>query len=470
MPALPTRRLLATALLLAACSNDTDTADSASTDAANAATTDAADATVTTPAPGTVVSTSTEGEAPTATGAAAPTTSAEPGPSGDGCGPVVAADATLADGTSTRPPQDVIATTPELSQLADAIDAAGAGGLFTDGPVTVFAPTNAAFAALDPATRDALLADPEGRLATLLARHVVVGDRPLADLVDQGTFPSGAGPVTASAAGARVLIDAGGGPATVTCRDITTGGGRIHVIDQLISAAPVDTNNVGGSRLFTVDLSTGAATDVGAFPGETGVLDVVAGDGPWLALTDAGELATFAGGDPNAVAPPVAISGLEMSTVLAVDRRDDGSLVGITDGSQIVIIDPLSGVAEPVAPLDPGVDDLGVGLDVDAEGTARFVVATGLAAVVDLVTGAIIETSAPPAFEAADPNEASPARVVAIASFGGVVYAVEAVTGTLTRLGGDGTLATIGPLGVTLTDGAGLDIADDGTALLTVPG
>ena len=76
--------------------------------------------------------------------------------------------------------------------------------------MTVFAPTNAAFDALDPATRDALLADPEGQLATLLSRHVVAGDRPLADLVDQGTFQSGAGTVTASAAGALVLWKATG--------------------------------------------------------------------------------------------------------------------------------------------------------------------------------------------------------------------------------------------------------------------
>jgi hypothetical protein len=60
--------------------------------------------------------------------------------------------------------------------------------------------------------------------------------------------------------------------------------------------------------------------------------------------------------------------------------------------------------------------------------------------------------------------------VLAIASTPAGLLAVEGTTGNLVRLGADGRLTTIGPLGVGLTDGAGLDATPDGTLYLTVPG
>ena len=43
------------------------------------------------------------------------------------------------------------------------------------GPFTIFAPTDAAFAALDPAVLNAALADPQGLLTTVLSYHAVSG-------------------------------------------------------------------------------------------------------------------------------------------------------------------------------------------------------------------------------------------------------------------------------------------------------
>ncbi len=60
--------------------------------------------------------------------------------------------------------------------LVDAVTAAGlVETLQGDGPFTVFAPVDAAFAALDKATLDAALNDPKGLLTTVLTYHVVAG-------------------------------------------------------------------------------------------------------------------------------------------------------------------------------------------------------------------------------------------------------------------------------------------------------
>jgi len=56
-----------------------------------------------------------------------------------------------------------------------------------DGPFTVFAPTDAAFAALPAGTIEALLADPSGALTDILTYHVVAGKVMSTDLSDDMT-------------------------------------------------------------------------------------------------------------------------------------------------------------------------------------------------------------------------------------------------------------------------------------------
>lgn len=68
---------------------------------------------------------------------------------------------------------DAAVATEELSTLVTAVTAAGLGdALSAPGRLTVFAPTNAAFAAIPGPILDALLADPQGALTTVLTYHV----------------------------------------------------------------------------------------------------------------------------------------------------------------------------------------------------------------------------------------------------------------------------------------------------------
>ena len=80
------------------------------------------------------------------------------------------------DGMALDPVATAASNNPALSTLVTAVGAAGlAETLNTTPDITVFAPTNDAFTALDKATLDAAMADPKGLLTTVLTYHVVPG-------------------------------------------------------------------------------------------------------------------------------------------------------------------------------------------------------------------------------------------------------------------------------------------------------
>ena len=129
---------------------------------------------------------------------------------------------------------DIAAGNEDFATLVAAVQAAGlVDTLNSEGPFTVFAPTNDAFAALPEGTVDSLL-QPENKdqLVAVLTYHVVPGKVMSADL-------AGAETTTATVQGAEVTIDATGdsvmvGDATVTAADIEASNGVIHVIDTVI--------------------------------------------------------------------------------------------------------------------------------------------------------------------------------------------------------------------------------------------
>jgi uncharacterized surface protein with fasciclin (FAS1) repeats len=118
-----------------------------------------------------------------------------------------------------------------FATLLRALDAADLTGVLkgTDA-FTVFAPTDAAFAALPAGTLDALIADPE-TLSAILLYHVVPGRVTSTQVVGltEAVTVNGAA-VAISVDGTTVLID----EATVTAVDIEATNGIIHIIDQVI--------------------------------------------------------------------------------------------------------------------------------------------------------------------------------------------------------------------------------------------
>ena len=118
-----------------------------------------------------------------------------------------------------------------FTTLAKAIEAAGlTETLKGDGPFTVFAPTDDAFAKLPEGTLDALLQDKE-KLAAILTYHVVPGELASTDVAQRSTAATVNGKdLKITASEGKVMV----GNATVTQADIPATNGVIHVIDTVL--------------------------------------------------------------------------------------------------------------------------------------------------------------------------------------------------------------------------------------------
>lgn len=127
---------------------------------------------------------------------------------------------------------DVIVNSPDHNTLETAVLAAGLEGVLSDpnATYTVFAPTDAAFAALDPATLNAALGDPQGLLTTVLTYHVVSGYAEAGRLFD--------GQKMATLQGSNIEFDLSNGAkvnnANIIVTDIMTQNGVVHVIDAVL--------------------------------------------------------------------------------------------------------------------------------------------------------------------------------------------------------------------------------------------
>lgn len=121
----------------------------------------------------------------------------------------------------------------EFKTLAAALSAAGlVETLKGKGPFTVFAPTDAAFAALPAGTVESLLEPAnKDKLVAILTYHVVPGRIPAARVVamDSATTVQG-GSLAIDATGGKVMVDA----ATVVMPDVKATNGVIHVIDKVL--------------------------------------------------------------------------------------------------------------------------------------------------------------------------------------------------------------------------------------------
>ncbi|CAM2881186.1 fasciclin domain-containing protein [Flavobacterium frigoris] len=172
------------------------------------------------------------------------------------CGQKKEAESTeMADSTAVVMDTTVVVETPNIvgvaagnadfSTLVTAVKAAGlVETLSSDGPFTVFAPNNAAFAKLPAGTLDSLL-KPESldKLQAVLKYHVVAGKFDAATVIDAINKNNGKYTVTTVQGGTIVLslkdgkvmlTDANGGTATVVLADVAASNGVIHAIDTVV--------------------------------------------------------------------------------------------------------------------------------------------------------------------------------------------------------------------------------------------
>lgn len=135
---------------------------------------------------------------------------------------------------------DIVDTAVEAGSFNTLVAAVKAAGLVDvlkgEGPFTVFAPTDEAFAKLPAGTLENLL-KPENKekLAAILTYHVVSGKVDSASVVKLTSAKTVQGSsVAVKVAGGKVFID----KATVIKPDVETSNGIIHVIDQVMLPTP----------------------------------------------------------------------------------------------------------------------------------------------------------------------------------------------------------------------------------------
>ena len=180
-------------------------------------------------------------------------------------------------GTPTMNIVDTAVAAGDFGTLVTALQAAGLDATLADETqsFTVFAPTDAAFAMIDPATLNLLIADTDA-LSSVLLQHVV------SDEVNSVTAYTlnGSSATTASGAAIPVVINTEldtltFGGATVQTTDIYTTNGIIHVIDTVV-VADVELPTPPAS-IVDVAVSNGSFTTLVAALQATG-LDTVLDD------------------------------------------------------------------------------------------------------------------------------------------------------------------------------------------------
>jgi len=185
---------------------------------------------------------------------------------------------------------DIVVNSADHDTLEAAVVAAElADDLSGPGPFTVFAPTDAAFAALPAGTIEALLADPTGTLAQILLYHVVGAQALSTDLSDGQSITTLQGEeVTVTIGMNGVMIN----NATVVVADITATNGVVHVIDAvLLPPAPQP------ATVVDVIVNSDVHNTLEAAVVAAGLVETLSGTGPFtvFAPTDAAFAALPAG-------------------------------------------------------------------------------------------------------------------------------------------------------------------------------
>ena len=152
-------------------------------------------------------------------------------PFGSACASVPTTGAGSFSGMAQDPVATAASNNPALSTLVTAVKAAGlADTLNSANGITVFAPVNSAFAAMDQATLKKALADPKGLLTTVLTYHVVSG-RLSPDMLagDHKTLQGGT--VSVTGRGTNFTVN---GTAKVVCGNVQTANATVYIIGGVL--------------------------------------------------------------------------------------------------------------------------------------------------------------------------------------------------------------------------------------------
>lgn len=168
-----------------------------------------------------------------------------------------------------------------FTTLLAALDAAGLTDVLRgEGPFTVFAPTDAAFAALPDGLVEALLNDIP-TLTQILLYHVVPADVRSGEVVALDSAPT--------VQGERVAIDVRRGSvyvddAQVVAADIDTSNGVIHVIDSVLVPSSINVSKLLLDDIVDIAIADGRFNSLVAALRAARLVDTLRGEGPFTVL------------------------------------------------------------------------------------------------------------------------------------------------------------------------------------------
>ncbi len=169
--------------------------------------------------------------APSADVVASPSGAMSDAPFGPACASVPADGAGSFAGMAMDPVATAASNNPALKTLVTAVTAAGLGDtLNTAEDITVFAPADSAFAAMDQATLKAALADPKGLLTKVLTYHVVPGRLTPETLAGTHKTLQG-GDLMVTGSGEAFTVN---GSAKVVCGNVQTANATVYIIDGVL--------------------------------------------------------------------------------------------------------------------------------------------------------------------------------------------------------------------------------------------
>lgn len=228
------------------------------------------------------------------------------------------------DNVITNPPQqlNIVETaiaTADLSSLVAALQAAD-GDLVNvlngNGPFTVLAPTNAAFATfLSDNGFASLDAVPTDVLSQILLNHVISADLTSTDLAGLGSGYTNTNATGAGGNATSIYFNTSSGvrfndASSVATADIDASNGTVHIVDAVIGLPTIVDHALANPGFSNLVAALGAA--------DGGLVNVLSGDGPFTVLApDDAAFTTFLDGTPLGDVPTDALANILLNHVLA---------------------------------------------------------------------------------------------------------------------------------------------------------